>query len=213
MRPGNGEIAQGCKINAIEAAFDVVQALKRLEERWNAPDERHPAYADARHPINFNLGVIRGGEWPSSVPTECSFEMRVGFFPGVELAEVRRQIEATIGKAVVTQPGLRESPPVIEFVGFQAEGCTVDADGDMMRVIADAHRRVMGQDVEKRVTTATTDARFFNLYGNIPATCYGPEAQNIHGIDESVSLESLRDVTRVLALFIADWCGVEPIEG
>ncbi len=200
-------------VNAIEAAFDVVQALKGLEERWNDPDRRHPAYVDDSHPINFNLGVIRGGEWPSSVPTECSFEMRVGFFPGVALADVRRDIEATIADAAAAHPGLRESPPVVDFVGFQAEGCSVDEGGDMMRALADAHLRVTGRDAERRATTATTDARFFNLYGDIPATCYGPEAQNIHGIDESVGLDSLRDVTRVLALFIAKWCGLEPIDG
>ena len=198
-------------INAIEAAFHIVQALKALEEHWNAPHARHPAYADDKHPINFNLGVMRGGEWPSSVPTECRFEVRVGFFPGVALGEARRQIEATIAEAAADHPGLRESPPVVEFVGMQAEGCTVDANGDMMQVLADAHLRVTGRDAERRTTTATTDARFFNLYGDIPATCYGPEAQSIHGIDESVSLASLGDVTRVLALFITDWCGLEPI--
>ena len=52
-------------------------------------------------------------------------------------------------------------------------------------------------------------ARFFALYGNTPATCYGPEATSIHTVDESVSLRSLRDVTCVLALFIAGWCGLE----
>ena len=50
--------------------------------------------------------------------------------------------------------------------------------------------------------------RFFNLYGDTPATCYGPEATAIHTIDESVSLKSLRDVTAVLAVFIAAWCGL-----
>ena len=62
-----------------------------------------------------------------------------------------------------------------------------------------------------RATTATTDARFFNLYGDTPATCYGPEASTIHGIDESVSLDSIKQVTRVLAVFLAEWCGTEPI--
>jgi acetylornithine deacetylase len=57
---------------------------------------------------------------------------------------------------------------------------------------------------------ATTDARVFNLYGDTPGTCYGPEATNIHGIDESVSLESTRRVAGVIALFLARWCGVEP---
>jgi acetylornithine deacetylase len=199
-------------VNAIEEALRIAQALKALEEHWNASHARHSAYADDKHPINFNLGVIGGGEWPSSVPTECSFEMRVGFFPGVALADVRREIEATIAKAAAEHPGFDEDPPAVEFLGFQAEGCTVDASGDMMQALADAHLRVTGRNARRAATTATTDARFFNLYGDIPATCYGPEGQNIHGIDESVSLASLRDVTRVLALFIADWCGLETID-
>ncbi len=197
-------------INAIEAAFHLVQALKALEERWNAPKRRHPAYADHTHPINFNLGVIRGGEWPSSVPTECAFEMRVGFFPGVALADVRREIEETVARASEDYPGLSENPPRIDYMGFQAEGCTVDADGEMMRLLADSHRAVLDAAPRHSASTATTDARFFNLYGNIPATCYGPRADSIHGIDESVDLASLHDVTRVLAAFIARWCGTEP---
>ena len=196
--------------NAIDAAFHLVAALKRLEKRWNAPDRRHPAYADFEHPINFNLGLIEGGEWPSSVPTECRFTMRVGFFPGIATAEVRRAIERTIKRASARHPGLRETPPRIEYAGFQAEGCTVDAGGEMMLALADAHQRVIGSDPARQATTATTDARFFNLYGGIPATCYGPRAERIHGIDESVDLASMRDVTRVLALFMAAWCGLEP---
>ncbi|MEE8203144.1 MAG: M20/M25/M40 family metallo-hydrolase, partial [Alphaproteobacteria bacterium] len=78
-----------------------------------------------------------------------------------------------------------------------------------MRTLADVHRRVTGQDAVFRATTATTDARFFNLYGDIPATCYGPEADSIHGIDESVDLASVYQVTQVLALFMAEWCGLE----
>jgi acetylornithine deacetylase len=57
---------------------------------------------------------------------------------------------------------------------------------------------------------AHRDARFFNLYHQIPTTCYGPEAQAIHGIDESVSLTSMMNVAKVLAIFISDWCGLEP---
>ena len=198
-------------VNAIEAAFDLVTALKALEERWNAEDARHGAYNGFTHPINFNLGVIRGGEWPSSVPTECTFQMRVGFFPGIKPAAVRAEIEKTIRRAAAAHPGMKDSPPVVQFIGFQAEGCTIDPNEAMMQLLADVHRRVMGAAPALRATTATTDARFFNLYGGIPATCYGPEASTIHGIDESVSLQSVKEVTRVLALFLAEWCGTEPL--
>jgi acetylornithine deacetylase len=55
----------------------------------------------------------------------------------------------------------------------------------------------------------TTDARFFGLYAGIPALVYGPKSLNIHGFDERVELESMRRVTQSIALFVADWCGLE----
>lgn len=56
--------------------------------------------------------------------------------------------------------------------------------------------------------TCTTDARFFNLYYGIPATCYGPRARNIHGANERVSVHSMMRVAEVLATFIEDWTGL-----
>lgn len=57
------------------------------------------------------------------------------------------------------------------------------------------------------MSTATTDARFYNLYFGTPATCYGPLGGNLHAPDEWVDLESLLNTTRVLALTTLDWCG------
>ena len=45
----------------------------------------------------------------------------------------------------------------------------------------------------------------------MPALCYGPIGQNIHGFDERVSLSSLKRITAAMALFVAEWCGVEAI--
>jgi acetylornithine deacetylase len=33
--------------------------------------------------------------------------------------------------------------------------------------------------------------------------------ENAHGFDERVELDSVKKVTKTLALFIAGWCGVE----
>ena len=35
----------------------------------------------------------------------------------------------------------------------------------------------------------------------VVVTCYGPEATNIHGVDESVSLDSMKEVMGTIALF------------
>ena len=59
-------------------------------------------------------------------------------------------------------------------------------------------------------TTATTDARFFGLYDGTPALVYGPVAERIHGFNEAVEIESVRRICASIALFVADWCGLEP---
>ena len=38
-----------------------------------------------------------------------------------------------------------------------------------------------------------------------------PDSDSIHGIDESVGLQSVADVTAALALTIAGWCGLESV--
>jgi acetylornithine deacetylase len=46
---------------------------------------------------------------------------------------------------------------------------------------------------------------------NIPSLCFGASGAAMHGFNEYVDLDSLRKSTKAIALFIADWCGVEPI--
>jgi len=39
---------------------------------------------------------------------------------------------------------------------------------------------------------------------------YGPRAENIRAFDACVELASVRRVTQAVALFIAEWCDLEP---
>jgi acetylornithine deacetylase len=38
---------------------------------------------------------------------------------------------------------------------------------------------------------------------------YGPVSEAIHGFDERVSVESIRQITKSIALFIAGWCDID----
>ncbi|MFO1319565.1 MAG: ArgE/DapE family deacylase [Burkholderiales bacterium] len=196
-------------INAIEAAFALYRGLETLRDEWNAPSARHPAFADLERPINFNLGRIQGGEWTSSVPTRCVIDVRCGFYPGTTVAEARAAIEARLQRTAESDPKLRGVQYRIRYAGLQSEGCVIERAQPLMEVLAQSHEHVMAAEPRYLASTATTDVRVFHVYGGIPATCYGPESSHIHGIDESVSLESVRQVTRVLAVFMARWCGLE----
>ena len=198
-------------IGAIEFAQHLVEKLRELEALWNEPQHRHSMYCQHEHPVNFNLGRIEGGEWSSSVSTHCRVDLRLGFYPGVKPADVRAQVEALIREAHAAHPAQAAVKVEVSYHGFQAEGLVVDLQQPALQALMQAHHDITGQVCETRATTATTDVRFFHLYGNIPSTCYGPRGANIHGVDEWVSISSLQQVTAVLALYIARWCGLEAV--
>ncbi|MBT5432383.1 MAG: M20/M25/M40 family metallo-hydrolase, partial [Rhodospirillaceae bacterium] len=183
--------------------------LHTLEAAWNG--RGHERYAHMDHPLNFNVGKIEGGDWASSVPAWCRFDMRVGVFPGQDLATARAEVENCVAEAARNDNFLANSPPEIVWDGFQAEGYVLEEGTEVESVLRSSHQAVFGTEMAERALTGTTDARFFGLYAIMPALVYGPTAENIHGFDERVNLESCRQVTKAMALFIADWCGIQAV--
>lgn len=196
-------------VNPIEAAIAIYAGLKQLEAQWNLPQNRHAAYRGHEHPLNFNLGRIEGGEWNSSVPCTCRMGVRIGFYPGVAVASVKQAVEQAVRAALGALP--HSLAVEFDYRGFQAPGCEFDLEHPAMRALAGAHEKVNAAPPQRLATTATTDARHFHLIAGLPVTCYGPQAGNIHGVDEWVSIASMRRVATVLAQFMQDWCGLESI--
>ncbi len=202
----------GAGANAIEAAYGIMAALHDLEQAWNDRKGNHASHAHVGHPINLNVGRIAGGDWASSVPAWCEFDVRVAIFPGQAIEDAKREIEQTVREASRRNVFLRNNPPEVVYNGFEAEGYVLkDADAPVA-ALASAHQTVFGRALDETASTATTDARFFGLYGQMPALVYGPRAELIHGFDERVDLASLRDVTKAMTLFIAEWCGLESLD-
>jgi acetylornithine deacetylase len=192
----------GAGANAIEASYAVIAALRALEEELNA--DKPPLYAAYPHPINLNVGQIRGGDWPSTVAGECLTHLRLACFPGQPVAELRERVEATV--AQVAAPGHRIE---VLYDGFQCEGYELEPGHPLISALSGAAARVTGQAPPLFASTATTDARTFQLYGDTPAVCFGPNAENEHGVDERVHLPSITETAQAIALFVADWCGLE----
>lgn len=195
-------------VNAIEAAMHIAGAFKGYEAEANRAERRHPAFAADNHPINVNLGTIEGGEWNSSVATRARIGLRVGVMPGHSARQVVREIE-TLVATVAADPRLRGAKVKTEFKGFVADGCEFPPTQAISRLVSACHHDITGAELPHYAAKGLTDARFYPLYQGTEATCYGPDGDAIHGIDESVGLDSLHAVTQVLALTLAEWCGVE----
>lgn len=194
-------------VNAIEKMYLLIEAMRKLETKLN--QDRHPAFRWSTKPIQFNPGIVRGGEWPSSVPAACELEFRMGYYPDMSPAEARTMVRECLQDAAAEDPWLCEHPPDISFYGFQAEGTAVSfEDSPVIQTLNSAHKEVSGRELSPISSTAATDSRYFLLYHDIPATCYGPRGGNIHGVDEYVELPTVQEATKVIATFILDWCGV-----
>jgi acetylornithine deacetylase len=193
-----GEAAEG--VNAIEAVYPVIAALRALEVELN--ESPPPPYDELEHPINLNVGTIRGGDWPSTVASACTVAFRLSLYPGQRVDELQRRVEATVAAAVDGSLSAR-----VTYDGFACEGTTVSGGATLVRALGDAHARLEGTRPALIASTATTDARAF-IQACIPAVCFGPHAESIHGVDERVSISSTIRTAQVLGVFVRDWCGV-----
>jgi acetylornithine deacetylase len=198
--------------NAIDAAWRVVGALRRLEARWNERAKEHPLFKALNQPINLNIGKIAGGDWASSVPAWCTIDCRIAMLPGTSAAEAMREIEAEVQAFARGDSFLANMPPQIDWNGFTAEGYVLEEGSLAEATLAEAHREVTGKPLETSLATAYLDSRVYALYDKIPVLNYGCTAENYHGFDERVNLASLERNTEVIALFIARWCGVEALK-
>jgi len=187
-----GEAAKGA--NAIETMVGVLPALTELERELN--ERPPPPYDGHEHPINLNLGVIEGGDWPSTVPCECRLSCRIALYPGADPGALLERIRQVVAGAVT-----------VEQDGFSCAGYAAAEGDDLVQALARAHLARSGSPAELIASTATTDARTYRFLG-VPAACLGPRAERLHAVDERVWLPSVTETAQTLALFIRDWCGL-----
>ncbi|VEF46630.1 acetylornithine deacetylase [Bacillus freudenreichii] len=192
-------------VNAIVESYKMINALLDYEKELNNRG-RHEQFTDHPHPYNINIGKIHSGDWPSTVPAECTIEARVGFPPGIDPQAIKDELKAFLLEAAEQDEWLSKNLPEISFYGFHAEGFAIDPDQELFMALNQAHKTVEPEELTFHSFTATTDARFYNLYYDIPATCYGPTGGNLHAPDEWVDLDSVKRVTKTYAAFLLEWC-------
>jgi acetylornithine deacetylase len=192
-------------VNAIVKTAPIVLALRDLDERMNL--HLHPLWEGLTHPINLNVGVISGGDWPSTVPGACELHCRTSFFPSMSKEQLKAEIKQTVDQVAQQDDWLREHPPVLVFDGFQTDGVILDENEPFLKVLETASTAVLNRPMPGRIATAVNDMRYY-IFQGVPSTCYGATGGNAHAADEWLDLTSMAPAAKVLAKFIVDWCGV-----
>ena len=194
-------------VNAISHLIPVYRALEKLgEERGN---QRAPLFEKGSHGISchLNLGVLRAGDWPSTVPGEAVLEGRVGFLPGETAFQIKAQVKDCIDAAVSNDSWLSNHKPILEWFGFRADPWLEPQESLLVETVSDAATMATGESVGIHARASAVDNRFFPLFG-CSTLCIGTRGAGNHAIDEYVELNSLAPLTTTLVISALNWCGI-----
>lgn len=199
-------------VNALDKAMKVYEALRDLDAARKARIDYEPAYRlDPRmkgHETNLNIGTINAADWPAIIPGEVEMRGRIGWPPGEAAETVIAELADAIQRVTAEDEWLQAHPPELEFFGLRADPHEVDPNTDLLRTAMRNAEWVTGRDGVFYGGSAGNDTRYYKLCYDIPATSVGPEPHNIHGADEYVTVDSLRETAKTIACTAIDYCGI-----
>jgi acetylornithine deacetylase len=195
-------------VSALEKFLPVFEELRMLEEERNATLS-HPLYEGIRNKVPINVGLVRAGNWASTVPESLVAEGRVGLIPGEEIEPFRETVVARVAAVAERDPWLREHPPQLEWFGGQFAPAEVPADAPICEAVKRAHVLVTGEEPAVEGVPYGADMRLFIRFGEMPCVMYGAGDVNVaHAPDEHVSITDLLTATKTIACLLVDWCEV-----
>lgn len=213
-----GAAAHGCVreegVSAIEKFMLLYQALMDLEAARNAEarlrdDPISRLYRRHTLPYALCIGVVRAGEWASTVAETLVAEGRYGVAVGEDLAAARRMLEETVTRAAHADPWLREHPPRIEWWGGQFAPASTPVDHPLVQTAAAAFADVTGAPAIFEGMPYGADMRLLVNEGRTRTILFGPgDVRDAHRPNERVAIADLLTATRTLALTALRFCGV-----
>jgi acetylornithine deacetylase len=197
-------------VNAVLKTMPIIQAIEALHKRRQGQISYSFAESDPRMKgkvTTINIGVIRAGDWPSTVPGSCTLECRIGWPPGESCEEIIKQVEEAIRTAAQNDEWLKKNPPIVQWFGWRARPHELNPKIEFIQTVAKDVINVSGCTPTFTGGSAGLDTRHFVHHG-IPAVTCGPKTERIHSFDEIVHIDSIVQTTQVIASTMIDWCGV-----
>lgn len=193
-------------VSALDKFDPIRAALAVLEERRNADVDPLTRRWDIAYPLS--IGMVRSGDWASTVPDRLVADGRLGVALDEPVAPARRELEAAVADACAADPWLRDHPATVEWWGGTFEPARLPAASDLDRRMRAAHERVTSRPQDTWAAPYGSDLRLMTNLAGVPTLHYGPgDVTLAHGPNESVPLDEVLTCARALALLALDVCG------
>src|SRR5258707_3888614 len=100
----------------------------------------------AEYPIPYPLsvGMVRAGDWASSVPDRLVVDGRLGVRLGEDPSQARTELETCVAEACADDAWLRAHPATVTWPGGQFASGRLPAGHPLSALVGDAHAEVTG---------------------------------------------------------------------
>ncbi|WML53783.1 peptidase [Neobacillus sp. PS3-12] len=193
-------------VSAIEKSMMVVQRLAELEKERNQRIT-DPLYEKIPIPIPINVGKLKSGNWPSSVPDEAVIEGRMGVAPDETMESAQKEMENCLAQLSKYDSWFLENPPFVEWFGARWLPGNIEEDHPLQKILSESFRDVKKEDPIIEASPWGTDGGILSNVGNIPVVVFGPGITELaHDANEHIVLEEMLQASEIIALTIMRWC-------
>lgn len=200
-------------VSAIEKAMSVIEYILLLEKKRNER-VKDPLYRNIPIPLPINIGVIKGGQWPSSVCDEVILEGRYGMAPNEEIEVAKKEFEDWINALSIYNKSFEDYPIRLEWFGAHWLPGNLECDHPLFTQLVQAYEEIVGEEPIVEASPWGTDGGFLSVVGKIPTIVFGPGITKMaHYSNEYIEIEKMIQCAKVIASFMIDWCGVEGDDG
>jgi acetylornithine deacetylase len=197
-------------VSAIDKSMLVIQAIAQLEKTRNQRI-RDPLFENIPIPIPINIGKMKGGEWPSSVPDLIELEGRFGVAPDEDLEHAKQELQTCLHG--IDDDWLRENPPEVEWFGAQWLPGRISMEHDFMHCFLESYEQVMNQAAVVEASPWGTDGGLLSKLGDTPTIVFGPGVTSVaHYPNEYIEIDRIIECAVIIAVTMIQWCGIEQSE-
>src|SRR5690606_2343555 len=154
-----GKAAHGGNRNAGVSAIEKFVPIFQDLLAWEAERQQtvhHPLYDHFENKFPISVGLVRSGDWASTVPDKLIAEGRLGFLPGETIEGMMAATRARVAAVAESDEWMRQHPPVVEFFGGQFCAEEIAIDHELTQSMMAAHKTITSTDAEISAFTAGT---------------------------------------------------------
>ena len=193
-------------VNAISKAAKFVNAV----ETDLLPRLRQRRSRDTLPPT-MNLGVIKGGQQPSSVADHCVIRIDRRWVPEETLEQVFQEIYDVFDGIKKTDPDfkaeLKRDP--INMKTMTHVPNVVPRNHPVVRSLSESVQTVTGKPAKMTSFWGWTDAALLTHFGKTPAVVFGPGGAGAHSRVEYVLTDDLVKCMHIYSMVALDLCGTD----